>query len=60
MKYKKGDKFIIEISEVHTHWTDDGKPYKLYRVKGFNSLVLDEYGLDRLEQAKKELNNDNT
>ena len=42
--YKKGDKFIIEIGEVIPgHGT-------LYRIKGFNTLVFDEHGLNKLER----------
>lgn len=35
-----GDKFIIEIGKV---FEQDGE--NLYRIKGFKSLVFDEYGL---------------
>ena len=44
MKYKAGDKFIIEI------W-NEVKPQGLYTIKGFNTLVFDDYGLGRLEQV---------
>ena len=43
MAYKVGDKFIIEIDSVMTN-----KNGTLYGIKGFNSLVFDEYGLGRL------------
>ena len=43
--YKMASKFVIEIEEQFTG--QDGN--KLYRVKGFNSLVFDEEGLKRLE-----------
>lgn len=46
-KHKKGDRFILEIGEVHTHYTDKGKPYSCYRVKGFNTVMFDDYGLER-------------
>lgn len=47
MKYRAGDKFIIEIeSRVNN---------QLYKVKGFNTLVFDERGLDRLEQIHDRL-----
>lgn len=46
-KHKRGDKFILEIAEVHTHYTDKGKPYNCYRVKGFNTVMFDDYGLER-------------
>ena len=41
--YKPGDKFIIEIDSVMTN-----KNCTLYGIKGFTSLVFDEYGLGRL------------
>ena len=47
-KYKRGQKFVIEIAEVHTHYDDNLKPYNVYRVKGFKSLFLDDYALDLL------------
>lgn len=40
-KYKKGDKFIIELGE---------QVGDLWRIKGFNALVFDDFGLDRLGQ----------
>ena len=40
-KYNKGDKFIIELDE---HVGD------LWKIKGFNALVFDDFGLDRLGQ----------
>lgn len=49
-KYKAGQKFTIEIAEVHTHYSDEGKPYSVYRVKGFNSMFLDDYAIKRLEE----------
>lgn len=45
MKYKAGDKFLIEIAEVV-----DGK---YCRVKGFNALIFDEHGLNKLERVKE-------
>jgi hypothetical protein len=44
-KYKAGDKFVIEIGAERL-----GDPI-LYRIKGFNTLVFDDNGLDRLEQV---------
>lgn len=46
MSYKKGDKFIIEIDDIV------GKQYghELYSIKGFNTLVFDGVGLDKLEK----------
>lgn len=42
--YKKGDKFVIEIDDIMTGC--DSKI--LYRIKGFNSLVFDDYGLEQI------------
>lgn len=42
--YKKGDKFVIEIDDIMTGC--DSKT--LYRIKGFNSLVFDDYGLEQI------------
>lgn len=50
---KKGEKYIIEIAEVHTHYDDNGKPYPVARIKGFSALTFDQRGLDRLEKVKK-------
>lgn len=44
-----GDKFIIEIDKVLEH---DGE--KLYRAKGFKSLVFGEYGLKMLKRFQDE------
>lgn len=44
-KYSVGQKFIIEIGAERL-----GDP-TLYRIKGFNTLVFDDNGLDRLEQV---------
>lgn len=41
---KVGEKYIIEISDVIT--TNNGN---LAKIKGFNALVFDEFGLDKLE-----------
>jgi hypothetical protein len=43
-KYKTGDKFVIEIGAERL-----GDPI-LYRIKGFNALMFDDNGLDRLER----------
>ena len=52
-----GDKYIIEVEEVYIS-ADDSKdcnsPSKLYRIKGFNSLVFDENGLSKIERADEE------
>lgn len=44
-KYKVGDKFIIEIAEV-SKGAESGNTK--YRVKGFDNLIFDDRGLDRL------------
>ena len=46
---KVGDKFIIEIDSVMTN-----KNGKLYGVKGFKSLVLDDYGVEQLQRVVNE------
>lgn len=45
--YKKGDKFVIEIDKV---LVDEEGDVILYAIKGFNALVFDQYGLDKLSQ----------
>ena len=44
-----GDKFVIEIDSVFVGRHAE----KLYRVKGFNSLVFDDYGLEKLTAYKE-------
>ena len=56
MKYNVGDKFVIEIGEVYNSglpFENDDEPCTLYRIKGFNSLVFDENGLDKLKKLEK-------
>lgn len=50
MKYKIGDKFLIEIEEVYESEMPFSSPDELFKVKGFNSLVFDKNGLDKLEK----------
>lgn len=45
MAYKTGDKFIIEIDSVMTN-----KHGTLYGIKGFKTLMFDDYGLEQLRQ----------
>ena len=45
-----GDKYIIEIAEV----IEAGNGMKLGRVKGFDSLVMTEYGLNQLKPYKEQ------
>lgn len=42
-KYKTGDRFVIELEKE----IDPG----MFKVKGFNALVFDESGLDRLAKV---------
>lgn len=43
---KVGDKFIVEVGEV---WTKpNGK--KMYFIKGFNTLIFDDNGINKLEK----------
>lgn len=60
-KYKVGDKFIIEIEKIYESslkgidvFEDMVEP--LYKIKGFNSLVFDKNGLDRLEEVADKKN----
>lgn len=48
--YKIGDKFVMEIDEVidGDFYNDDDV---LYRIKGFNALVFDNYGLGKLKNV---------
>ena len=61
-KYKVGDKFIIEIAEVYENVLSDVDVFEaatsepLYKIKGFNSLVFDKNGLDRLEEVADKKN----
>ena len=48
-KYKKYDLFIISIDKIFTD--DEGNTR--YKIKGFNTLMFDDNGLDKL------LKNDN-
>lgn len=58
-KYKVGDKFIIEIAEVYENVLSGIDVFEaatsepIYRIKGFNSLVFDKNGLDKLEKSKE-------
>lgn len=45
---KEGMKYVIEIEEIYVSAHADSKPERLYRIKGFNSLVFDEEGLKKL------------
>lgn len=58
-KYKVGDKFIIEIAEIYENILNGidalATSEPLYKIKGFNSLVFDENGLDKLEKSKESL-----
>ena len=52
--YEVGDKFIIEIDKIYANTTNHGCE-KVYRIKGFNSLVLDENGLNQLQRCNEYL-----
>lgn len=59
-KYKTGDKFIIEIEETICGYgnnpNDTGHITEpLHRIKGFNALVFDGYGLDKLQKINPQL-----
>lgn len=52
MEYKKGDKFIIEIESEYLDPEIGATPKYLYRIKGFNSLVFDVNGLNKLQKLE--------
>lgn len=51
-KYKVGDKFEIEIAQVIESVEAGGNT--LYRIKGFNALVFDDHGLNKLRKLEPE------
>ena len=61
MKYNIGDKFLIEIDSEYCKYDTLGgfkTNQSLYRIKGYNSLVFDEYGLDKLEKYQEQNTNE--
>ena len=51
-------KYVIEIEDVpfsKVRFGDDAQNLNLYRAKGFNALVFDKEGLDKLTPLDKEL-----
>lgn len=59
--YNVGDKFVIEIEEICGCKIREVyvEPHTLYRAKGFNSLVFDENGLEKLERLDGDYVNEN-
>ena len=57
MPVKVGDKFEIEISDVLKP-NDPMVCGDLYKIKGFNTLVFDDYGLSRLQRGASDLAHD--
>lgn len=55
--YQVGDKFVIEIEEVYNNTFSEKTA--LHRIKGFNSLVFDKNGLDKLERLDGDYVNEN-
>lgn len=50
-----GDKYVIEVEKVYKAKNYKGEgPDKLYRIKGFNTLVFDQFGLDKMEKYNPE------
>lgn len=47
---KVGDKFIIEIGEIYSpkDSNSNSPSFDLYRIEGFNSLVFDDFGIQKL------------
>lgn len=58
-EYKVRDKFVIEIEEIYenvlSNAFEEDVPRQLYKIKGFESLVFDKDGLDKLEKVKNSL-----
>lgn len=52
-KYNVGDKFVIEIDKV---FDTDSEGKSIYKIKGFDSLVMTDFGLDKLKESEQ--NND--
>lgn len=51
-KYKVGDKFEIEIAQVIESVEAGGNT--LYRIKGFNALIFDDHGLNKISKVEPE------
>jgi len=54
-KYKVGDKFIVEIAGTSPSFDVNDNANVLYRAKGFNTLVFDDNGLDKLQKINPKL-----
>lgn len=56
-----GDKYIIEIDDkVLVDSATEDNPRNLYTVKGFNTLVFDDFGLNKLEKYEEDEAKNNT
>ncbi len=56
-----GDKYIIEIDDkVLVDSATEDNPRNLYTVKGFNALVFDDFGLNKLEKYEEDEAKNNT
>ena len=49
-KYNVGDKFIVEIDKV---FDTDSEGKSIYKIKGFDSLVMTDFGLDKLKDLEQ-------
>lgn len=49
-KYNVGDKFVIEIDKV---FDTDSEGKSIYKIKGFDSLVMTDFGLDKLKDSEQ-------
>lgn len=58
-KYKVGDKFVVEIGDIYE--TTSNLPFEdeLYKISGFNSLVFNDFGLDKLDKLDSDYITDN-
>lgn len=57
-KYNVGDKFLIEIGEIFYNRKQGEKGFR-YKIKGFNSLFFDDFGLDKLDMLPVLVHTDN-
>ena len=58
---KEGTKYVVEVEEIYVAAHANTEPQRLYRIKGFDSLVFTEKELAKLvpyEQYKLEMLSD--
>lgn len=45
---KEGTKYVVEVEEIYVAAHANTEPQRLYRIKGFDSLVFTEEELEKL------------